>query len=388
MRVSCAYRVPEDRAQRAVQRAVAWEAPALPHASGQLVPRWAHTPTWTPPGTILLVRHRSLDGGRCVVTNDRVPPPGFAIEFDLGLVHAFAQPGTARLVATDDGFFTTPFEGELADGLRALGHVEQAPLPMLEGLELRRDPDTGQVTLVAGPADPLYARAEPVGHVGFIESYPINPREPLDVRVDRDLLTLVREVDERAWRHRYAAVPERGEGVALGGIWARPRPDTTPLWRDPDGTIGSDLLAPARCVPGAGAVLRWTAAPLAWAGRRLPAWALRAAASRVRAVATRAPAELVAAAGRRGGGRAVIGHLRREPAPGWSQLFSARHPVLPDQYLTRSELEARDMGYVVEGIVGYVADRRADTDPTAMPREIKWASRFGHRRRYVEGPIP
>ena len=84
----------------------------------------------------------------------------------------------------------------------------------------------------------------------------------------------------------------------------------------------------------------------------------------------------------------LLGYLRREPSPGWSPLFSAVHPALPDQYVTRSELEATDMGYRVEGILGYVLDRWADRSRDALPAEVKWASRFGQQRRYHEGPTP
>jgi hypothetical protein len=82
----------------------------------------------------------------------------------------------------------------------------------------------------------------------------------------------------------------------------------------------------------------------------------------------------------------LVGYLRGEPCPGWSPLFSAVHPALPDQYVTRSELEATDMGYRVEGVLGYVLDKWADRSREALPAEVKWASRFGQRRRYLEGP--
>lgn len=369
-------------AERKVQQALAWEAPQLSRPLRARVPRWSAGPTWTPPGTILLVRHRSHDGKRCRVTNSRIPPEGYSIEYDLGLVQCFAQPGTHRLVATDDGFFRTPFEGQLMDGLRSLGYVEAAPLPMLDALELRRDPTDGAVTLVAGPSDPLYAIAEPLGHLGYIESYPLNPREAPDARVVQHLRTLFRIVDDQEWRHHYELDEDRPSGaVALGGVLSAPRPGFIELLQHPDGRLHSQLLNP---VPYDGSSLmattRWVGAPLGWA-RRPRTWAMRATVSRVRTLA-----RVVGERDSAGPEAAAIGFLSREPLPNWSCLFAARHPVIGDQYVTRSELEARDMGYVIDGVLGYVADWCADRSSADHPREVKWASRFGKTRRYIEGP--
>jgi hypothetical protein len=198
----------------------------------------------------------------------------------------------------------------------------------------------------------------------------------------------VRRADESAWRHCYTAVERRASDhdVALGGIWLEPRDGCTALLLHPGGAVDSELLPPrGEATPSLEGTLRWLAAPVRWSGWRPRGSALRASASRTRQLARVLPPTVPSL--RRREEPTVLGHLRREPAPGWSPLFAARHPVLGDQFLTRSELEADDMGYVVEGILGYVADRRADTTRDAMPHEIKWASRFGHRRRYVEGPV-
>ena len=53
---------------------------------------------WTPLETQPLCRHLHLDQPTRIVTNDRNPPPGFRLEFDLGVTHAFALPGARRLV--------------------------------------------------------------------------------------------------------------------------------------------------------------------------------------------------------------------------------------------------------------------------------------------------
>jgi hypothetical protein len=148
------------------------------------------------------------------------------------------------------------------------------------------------------------------------------------------------------------------------------------LWRDADGRVTSDVHTPWKVTPGHVAVTvpKWVAAPLGWS--RPPAgWALRAAVSRARHLATRTSEEPA-------GPPEALGYLRSAPAAGCSPLFSALHPVLPDQYLTRSTLEAKDMGYWIEGILGYVADIGAARGPG--PQEVLWGSRFGKRRRYVE----
>src|SRR5437764_932814 len=75
---------------RQIQQFNAWQAPLLPSLDLRGQRRWVDSPTWTPADTQPLARHRSHDGTRWVVTNDRNPPKGFAIEFDLGLVHRFA----------------------------------------------------------------------------------------------------------------------------------------------------------------------------------------------------------------------------------------------------------------------------------------------------------
>jgi hypothetical protein len=385
VRLGLGWRAAESAAERKVQRSLMWETPMLSRPLRVRVPRWSAGPTWTPPGTILLVRHRSSDGMRRIVTNDRIPPAGYEIEYDLGLVHCFAQPGTQRLIATGDGFFCTPFEGQPIDGLRALGYIETAPLPMLDALELRRDPWSGGLTLVAGAADPLYEVSEPVGHLGFIESYPLNPREAPGLPVNRLLMPLRRWADERGWRHRYAAGGERREGAVVLGCVApcgTGGEELVNLGLLPDGRLATALLRPPRrAMLPIGAALRWSAAPVGWAGGPRM-WALRASANRLRHVPL-GPSSPVGC-----GEARPIGRLRREPLHGWSPLFAATHPVLGDQFVTRSALEAQDMGYVLDGLLGWISDHGADRSVEAQTVEIKWASRFGKRRRYVEGPLP
>lgn len=375
-------------AERFVQQWQAWAAPRLPSLDHANMRRWAGGPAWIPPDSQPLVRHRALDGSHRVVINDRRPPRGFAIEYDLGVVHRFAQLGTQRLIATGrcakdkQSYFRTRFEGVLDDDYKGLGYIEEAPLPMLDVLELRRDPVSNEEVLVAGIDDPLYATAIPVRTLGFVESYPIQPRHPPDRPIDWGLTTLLRSTDPVRWRHRYS-IGDKRDAVSLGCLWTRPGSSLVALYLQTDGSLTSELVPASHRSPSLGTSLHWAAAPLGWPQGRPRAWAIRAAASRLRTLtAERTHSPSLSSESM------LLGYLRREPSRGWSPLFSAIHPALADQYVTRSELEATDMGYRIKGVLGYVLDKWADRSREALPPEVKWASRFGQRRRYVEGPIP
>lgn len=377
--------------ERFIQHWNAWTAPRLPHLDHTNMRRWSGGPTWIPPDSQPLVRHRELNGHRRIVANDRHPPAGFTIEYDLGLVHRFAQPGTQRLITTEptaeqgQSYFRTQFEGILDERYEGLGYLEEAPLPMLDVLELRRMPVSNEEVLVAGVDDPLYSTAIPVKTLGFVESYPIQPRHPPDLLIDWGLTALLRSTDPVRWRHRYSVSDEPHRGtVSLGGLWARPGSSLIPLRLHTDGSLTSELLpVPRQRSPSLDAMLRWTAAPLRWSEGRPRAWAMRAAANRLRTLNAERTQHFSPAAA-----SSLVGYLRREPSPGWSPLFSATHPALADQYVTRSEIEATDMGYDVEGVLGYALDRCADRFREALPQEVKWGSRFGQRRRYIEGYTP
>jgi hypothetical protein len=59
--------------------------------------------------------------------------------------------------------------------------------------------------------------------------------------------------------------------------------------------------------------------------------------------------------------------------------------VLGDQYVGRSELEANDLGFRIDGVLGYICDVGADQP--VRPADVLWGSRFGRGRRTVEGHI-
>lgn len=385
MKLELGYVLAASAGERTVQRINAWEAPQLPGLDHKNMRRWAAGPTWVPPDSQILVRHRSMDGEKRLVTNDRHPPPGFAIEYDLGLVHSFAQPGTRRLIASGSEYFCTPFEGGLDEGFDGLGYVEEAALPMLQPLELRRNDASGEHVLVAGPEDPLSHTTVPVAHLGFIEGYPINPRRAPQNKIDWGVTTLLRNTDTKNWRHIYrTATMHTARDVALGGLWLHPGSGLVALSIDVHGRLTSDLLRnDSASRLDLKAKLRWAGAPLTWPRGRPKAWSVRASASRARMLLPHNADDGRAHLASEG---AILGYLRRQPSPGWSPIFSTAHRALPDQYVTRSELEATDMGYKIDGILGYVMDRFADRSLDALPHEIKWASHFGHGRRYVETP--
>ncbi|MEJ7893292.1 MAG: hypothetical protein WKF94_11700 [Solirubrobacteraceae bacterium] len=266
------------------------------------------------------MRHRAVGGERRVVTTDRQPPAGYEIEYDLGVLHQHAQPGTSRLMRTAEGFGTTRFEGRPADGVDAFGWLEDAALPMTHALEVRRLDCDGALALVAGPEDPLLGRSQAVRTLGFVEGFPIEPRRRPDQVVERSFGILTRTTDTAGWRHRYdvlppgAPQPDGTAVVGLGGVLLTPRPEYRELRLRADTTLHSSILAP-RAEPGPLVErAKWALAPLRWDARRVPrAWSARAAGGRVRRLH-----EGVAAAGAPGDER-VLCHLRPAPRPGWTR---------------------------------------------------------------------
>jgi hypothetical protein len=384
------YPRPRTPSERQLRDIGMFEPPDLPSMSPAARRRWATSATWTPPSTKLLVRHRAVDGRGWRVSNDRTPPAGFELEFDLGQVQRFGQLGTSLLLAKegadggDEAYLRLTVDESAAPGFRSLGYVEDAPFPMLNALELRRDAASGAALLVSGVDDPRYETTIPERVLGFLESYPIEPRHPPDERVDLATRVLCRHADETDWRHRYYTSDQASEqAVALGTLWDRPGPDFVGLNRNREGWLWSELTGePTVGEVSIGAKLRWSAAPLTWPEHGPTGWATRATLSRARAVVRHARMSRAIT------GSAMLGYVRREPARGWSPIFAAVHPAIHDQYVTRSELEAGDMGYRIEGVLGYVLDLHADRRERAFSREVKWASRFGQRRRFVEGRMP
>lgn len=365
-----------------IHRAVSWQEPRLPGHEPDLARRWDAAASWVPPETVPLCRHRSLGGDAWMVTTSRQPPPGYCLSYDLGVIHRFAFPGTRRLVAAGGTFSLIDDQDELSDGRQPLGYVEQSPLPMLNVLELRRDHETGAEVLVAGPDDPLFNRADALETLGWIESFPINPRRTELHLGPWGAVALRRRADRDAWRHRYrtGAVNGKGDDVALGSLLREPGDALVELRLRPDGRVESDLARPSRTAPAPARATRWVFAPLRWSSVPPPS-AQRAVGSRARhlsrcwnPVGRGEPADAE-----------VLGWLRRTAAPGYSPLFSATHPVTGDQFLTRSQIEATDLGYRIDGTLGHIFNAGADAPTALRTTTVLWGSRFGRGRRYEEG---
>lgn len=373
-----------DRGEALMRRALKWEPPRLPDLTPGTVRRWEGAAAWIPAESHPLCRHRAIDDQRWVVTTGREPPPDHVLEFDLGVVHRFALPGTRRLVEAGRTFTLSDEQDELDDDRRGLGYVEQAPLPMLDVLELRRMPSTGQQVLVSGPDDPLYEVAEPVATLGWIEPFPIRPHKATVHTGPWGVVPLLRYADTDSWRHRYRSGGDFDEpdSVGLGSLFPEPHDAFTPLRLRSDGRVETDLARPSTPSADPRTTARWVAAPLTWSGARPPVWAHRAAAGRAR----RLLRDRIRQDG--AGSDAILGWLRRTPAAGFSPLFSATHPVTGDQFVTRSEIEAGDLGYRIDGTLGFILDLGADRSKEDQPKEILWGSRFGKQRRYVEGRSP
>jgi hypothetical protein len=352
--------------------------PVLPGVDQACIRRWTFAHAWMPPETLPLCRHREVGGERRIVTNDRVPPEGYSLEWDLGSIRVSSLQGTTPLRVDDDT--TTYSTGAGSEG-RLVGHLETAPLPLFEGVHVGRFAATGQEVLVSGAEDPLAPGVEALRFAGFIEQFPVPPRRPPHAERLHGLRGLLRAADYGRRRHVHAvgAVPD-GERVGeLGAVLDLPQPDAIPLWVLPDGRVATDSYRPLRDRPGARAAGRWTVAPATWE-------TVAFAKQRARAVGRRAVD--AARAMRNGSGPAATpsgapaGWLLAEQADGTVPLYAAMHPVTGDQVLTRYPMEVGDMGYEDVRLLGWMVEvapvtGSLDLTPTAAP----WASRFGQQVR-------
>lgn len=336
----------------AMRHMLAHQAPRLPELTPGTVRRWSPGESWTPPQTHLLCRHLDPKTGLRAVNVERKSPPGYEFERVLGCARLFPAPGARRLVHADHSFKLTDEQTELAEGEYELGYVEEQPLPMLEALELRRVPGSGQEILVSGADDPLIYNSEQIEFLGWIEACPILPRA-------RDILhtgpwavvSLRRRFDGRTWRHRYAAdrLGEGGEGVQLGSLHRHAGPGAVALRLRPDGRLASELCTPGRASRDPRKLGRWLVEPLRSGGEGSSGAA--GTASRLRHFAG-------SFRGRRLADEEgeILGYIRRQNMPGCSTLYSTIHPVTGDQLATRFPEEAIAAGYVMDGILGAIFD--------------------------------
>jgi glycosyltransferase involved in cell wall biosynthesis len=323
--------------------------------------------TWAPPQSQLLRRHRDPKSGVRIVTSASEPPPGYELECVLGSVHEFPLPGARRLIHSAGSFVLGSERDVLGEGDYSLGYVEAQPLPMLIGLDLRRAPDTGQEVLVAGAGDPLAHRAEQLENLGWIEAHPILPfaAEVLH-HGPWEVVALERRIDAGGWRHRYRATAPAltPGGVSLGLLQRRPSPRHLALRLRSDGRLASELCAPGRASRDPRKLGRWLGEPIVFGDS---AAVRRTAAARLRHLASRSGNRRLA--DEEG---VVLGYLRRQNGPGSSTLYSTVHPVTGDQLVTRFPDEAGRQGYVVDGILGAIADPLDDGGGEAAAAPLPW----------------
>jgi glycosyltransferase involved in cell wall biosynthesis len=350
-----------DRAEHEMRQRL---EPILPGLAPDYVRRWRYSAAWMPPETVPLCRHRHLETGERLMSNDRIPPTGWALEFDLGSIRKSALQGTTALLL----------------GEELLGYLETAPLPLFEGVHAARLPGMDREFLVSGSADPLIAEVELVRFLGYIEQYPIPPRTPPYARRQHGVKGLLRAVDYGARRH-VAAVdsPPRGERVSeLGALLDWPQGGTTPLWIDARGRVTTEDYQLADGRPDARTTVRWVVAPATWGlGRSIP--------PRARAVARRALGAgrvLTRRSGASPDRGDPAGWLFREGGHGRLPLYSAQQAVTGDQFLTRFPMEAADMGYTGIELLGWMLPRALVTGTLdLMPTAAPWARHFGQKVR-------
>ena len=354
-----------DRSEAAAGRWISVQDPQLPGLTPGTVRRWEKLPNWLPAETQPLCRHRRVDGRGHIVTNDRRPRPGFELDFDLGVTHVHAVPGALRLVHRARTYELSDDQDELPEG-QPLGYIEQQQLPMCERLELR-EMASGERVLVAGSDDPLSEVAKPLAILGWLDSSPIQPRGDLFSQEQWRTVTLHREVDMRTGRHSYSvdSANRRPGTIALGSMFSSPGRDLVALRVRADGRLATDLARPGRATRDPRRLARWIA--------KLPP---SDGADRYWAPSTRAKFLIRHWAGRRLRDEqgATVGWLRREDVPGSHPLFSTTHPVTGDQLLTCTPDEATELGYLLDGVLGFILDGDVESEDGAAPYTVPWAS--------------
>lgn len=339
-------------AEIAMRHMLAHQAPRLPELTPGTVRRWKRSEPWTPPQTQLLYRHVDPETGFRAVNVERKSPSGYEFERILGCARLFPAPGARRLVHAEHSFKLLDAESALAEGEYELGYVEEQPLPMLEALELRRVPRTGQETLVAGAEDPLIYDSEQLAILGWIEAYPILPRAEDILHTGPWAVDLLRRlVDPKAWRHSYRVdtPSEPSDGVAIGSLHRHPGPGLVELRLRPDGRLASELCTPGRASRDPRKIGRWLADPLRT--ERRASLRMRGSGSRLRHLARHFRARRMVE-----DGGETLGYLRPHGVRGSSPLYSTIHPVTGDQLVTRFPQEATEQGYLLDGILGAVFD--------------------------------
>ncbi len=323
-----------------------------PRAAAALPERPERKP-WVPPYSTLVARHRRRDGTHVVAGLES--PTGTEREHLLGAIRDREFVGTVA------------FEG--------LGRLEVAPLPGLDALSQAIVHETGEVTVVSHPEDPLLPAVEVGAHLGFLDPVPQRPREVPFAERPVGLIGLLAAVDQEARRHR-AALGEAPTGTVvqeLGAASTSPLGGRVPIWIE-DGVLVTGPAAPPARPPLLGSA-RWALAPLAWndlgpTGPRAKVSARRALTAQRRLRRPTAPPEPTGE---------PHAWLFDRPGPRMLALFAANHPITGDQLLTRDRDLAARLGYGPAHHLGYLRDLAPVTgDLAEHPVATPWLYRFGH----------
>jgi hypothetical protein len=334
---------------------------------------------WTPPQARVLCRHLHHASGRYLFTNRAEPPPGCSLHYHLGSVRALPLAGTTSLLHRADRASEAFVFGEETDidAPELLGFVEQAPLPLFDALQVARHRVTRQQVLIAGLDDPLAKLVEELDPIGYIEPYPIHPRNPPHVEVPYGVVGLVRVLDLRARRHRYAAgrIPNGQLAGELGSLLIEPVGECEPVWIDDEGRLLAESGPYVNGRPQLGTAVRWAGAPLTWRG-------FGTAGPRMRATARRAydSARIITSTRRAAQHREcdVAGYLLRSASARTVPLYAATHPVTGDQLLSTDPAEPGALGYGHATLLGHLAAQAPVTGNLGLVRPgVPWATRFG-----------
>jgi hypothetical protein len=334
------------RSEFATRDLIAHQAPLLPEQDHRSPRRWSAEDGWRPPATNFLCRHISTDGNHRMVADHLGSPPGYLLEFILGAIHRDAAPGLRRLVYANHNYSLTDEQGNLGEERHQLGYVDQEALPLLDQLELRRMPETGELVLVAGKRDPLFSIAEPVAGLGWVEPLPLNPQEVPRHIGPWKAIELRRLDGPGDHRHGYAVGEE---GVYLGGLYPRYGEGLVALRLRSDGRLVTDLAAPGRATRNPRRIADWVAT-----GDEEGS-----AAARVISLARNGARRVSADSGE------AIGWLRTSGARQFFPLFSTTHPVFGDQLVTARPEVALARGYAIDGMLGFIhlpTERPIDLD--------------------------
>lgn len=380
------------RAERSERHLRVAEAPIFAGGDASLK-RWTGA-TWLPACTVPLVRNQRFGFEEWTVTSTSPPPEGYHPEYYLGVVHLRALQGTRRIMRdAEHGYVAAALGSEpTADEMdESLGYVDEVAFSMLEPLMLCRHVNTAAPMLICGQDDPLLGSVQwpPLAVLGYIDRFPVNPREvPTTGEARSWLRGLLRAVEPGTRRHRYAvggALTGR-DPWELGALLDRNPGDGIAVWIDLDGTLHTEDYSPTRHPFDLRRTLRWVGAPSGW-------WGFGRARARTRAVVRRG----LEAAGHtvvRPGIASAAAHHRAPdawllPNPGQDRypLFSAVHPVTADQLVTRDPSEARELGYGPAHPLGYALGLAPVTGTLRRPRvSVPWGSRFGEMLTHSDDP--